>query len=76
MAIESRIQFQRLYKNTEKTISFREAFMCSETPTKKFHQPSVDYQLAENEDGLIEKAFDILFEETLRQNSDLTTNDN
>lgn len=44
--------------------------------TKKRSQPSVDYQLAENEDGSLDKAFDILFEETLRQNSDLTTNDN
>lgn len=44
--------------------------------TKKRKQPSVDYQLAENEDGLLDKAFDILFEETLRQNSDLTSNDN
>ncbi len=76
MAIKARIQFQRIYKNPEKTISFREAFMCSEISTKKIHQPSVDYQLAENEDGLFEKAFDILFEETLRQNNDLTTNDN
>jgi len=42
----------------------------------KRNQPSVDYQLAENNDGSIERAFDILFEETLRQNEDLTAYDN
>lgn len=76
MAIEARTQFQKLYKNPEKTISFRESFICSEIPIRKRHQPSVEYELAENENWLIDKAFDILFEETLRQNSELTTNDN
>lgn len=44
--------------------------------TKKRRQTSVDYQLVQSEDGSVDNAFDILFEETLRQNSDLTTNDN
>ena len=44
--------------------------------TKKRSHPSVDYELVENEDGSLDNAFDILFEETLRQNGDLTTNDN
>lgn len=43
---------------------------------KNRSQPSVDYQLAENNDGSIDRAFDILFEETLRQNDDLTSYDN
>lgn len=44
--------------------------------TKKQWQPSVDYQLAPSEGKSVDNAFDILFEETLRQISDLTTNDN
>jgi len=43
---------------------------------KKRSQPSVDYQIAENDDGSVDNAFDILFEETLRQNEDLTAIDN
>jgi len=43
---------------------------------KKRSQPSVDYQIAENDDGSVGNAFDILFEETLRQNEDLTATDN
>ena len=41
------------------------------------HQPNLHYQLAENHDlSLLEKAFDILFEETLKKYGDLTTKDN
>ena len=36
----------------------------------------MDYQLAENNDGSIDNAFDILFEETLKKYGDLTANDN
>lgn len=50
--------------------------MIASVETKKRSQPSVDYQLAENNDGSIDRAFDILFEETLRQNDDLTAIDN
>ncbi len=46
------------------------------TKTRKRSQPTISYQLAENEGGSLGNAFDILFEETLRQNNDLTTNDN
>jgi hypothetical protein len=44
--------------------------------TKKRSQPLVDYQLADGHSEQINNAFDILFEETLRQNSDLTAIDN
>lgn len=44
--------------------------------TKKRSQPSVDYQIAENDDGSIDNAFDILFEETLKKYDDLTAIDN
>jgi len=50
--------------------------MKASVEATKQNQPSVEYQLAENNDGSIERAFDILFEETLRQNSDLTAYDN
>ena len=46
---------------------------------KKFKkdEPSLTYQLAGNPDqSLIDKAFDILFEETLKKNGDLTSYDN
>ena len=43
---------------------------------KKRSQPSVDYQIAENDDGSIDNAFDILFEETLKKYGDLTAIDN
>ena len=70
-------QFQRLYEkeNLRKEILPEKVFACAEHPVKR-NRISVDYQIAENEDGSLDKAFDILFEETLRQNSDLTTNDN
>jgi hypothetical protein len=44
--------------------------------TKKRSQPSVKYKLAEQSSELIDNAFDILFEVTLRQMDNLTTNDN
>jgi hypothetical protein len=43
---------------------------------KKRSQPSVEYELAEEASEAIDNAFDILFEETLKQYGDLTTNDN
>lgn len=44
---------------------------------KKRSQPCVSYQLAEPENlERLNNAFDILFEETLKQNSDLTAMDN
>lgn len=40
-------------------------------------EPTLTYQLAENPDqSLIDKAFDILFEETLKKNGNLTSYDN
>jgi hypothetical protein len=70
-------QFQRLYgkENLGKEILPEKVFACAERPVKR-KRISIDYQLAENEGGSLDNAFDILFEETLRQNSDLTTNDN
>lgn len=44
--------------------------------TKKRSQPSVRYQPIEDTNGLIESAFDLLFEETLLKYGYLTTNDN
>lgn len=44
---------------------------------RKQAEPRLIYQTADNPDIYkIDNAFDILFEETLRQMSDLTTNDN
>ncbi|MFH1225736.1 MAG: hypothetical protein V1684_00415 [bacterium] len=43
---------------------------------KKQSQPLVDYQPADDSNGSLDKAFDILFEETLRQMDDLTPYDN
>ena len=40
-------------------------------------KPTLTYQLTENPDqSLIDKAFDILFEETLKKNDNLTSYDN
>jgi hypothetical protein len=50
--------------------------MKASAENAKRKQPSVDYQFVENSDGSIERAFDILFEEILRQNDDLTSIDN
>ena len=44
--------------------------------TKKRGQPSVKYKLAEQTSELIDNAFDILFEETLKKYNDLTSYDN
>lgn len=44
--------------------------------TKKRSQPSVEYQLVEAPSGVIDNAFDILFEETFNKYGDLTTDDN
>ena len=44
--------------------------------TKKRSQPLLEYELAENDGQLLNNAFDVLFEETLKENGDLTTNDN
>lgn len=41
---------------------------------KKRSQPLLEYELAENDGQLLNNAFDILFEEVLKD--DLTTNDN
>ncbi len=46
------------------------------TKTKKRSQPSVEYKLAEDVSEIIDNAFDILFEETLKKYGNLTTNDN
>ena len=44
---------------------------------RKIAEPTLTYQLAENPDlSLLDKAFDILFEETLKKNGDLTSYDN
>lgn len=48
----------------------------NQTLESRIHIPLVDYQFFENESESLENAFDILFEETLRQNSYLTSNDN
>ncbi len=46
-------------------------------PKHKKVEPKVIYQTSESPDLYrLDNAFDILFEETLRQRSDLTTNDN
>lgn len=70
-------QLQRLCEkeNIGKAILPEKAFACAERPAKR-NRISVDYQFAENEGGSLDNAFDILFEETLRQNSNLTANDN
>ncbi len=41
----------------------------------KRSQPLVEYELAENDGQLLNNAFDLLFEETLKENGHLTTND-
>lgn len=41
----------------------------------KRSQPLVTYQPTEDDDGKVNRAFDILFEETLKQNENLTTSD-
>ena len=46
------------------------------TKNKNRSQPSLDYQLAENKEVSLDNAFDILFEETLKQKDNLTANDN
>jgi len=48
------------------------------TKSTKLSQPLVEYRLSENSEELelLNNAFDILFEEMLRQNDNLTTNDN
>ena len=46
------------------------------TKTKKRSQPSVRYQPIEDTNGLIQSDFDLLFEETLLEYGDLTTDDN
>lgn len=38
-------------------------------------QPEVTYQVAEDDGGKIDLAFDVLFEETLKQIDELTTDD-
>ena len=44
---------------------------------RKNTDPTLTYQMAENPDqSLIDKAFDILFEETLKKNGHLTSYDN
>jgi hypothetical protein len=44
---------------------------------RKNIEPSITYQLAENPDLiLLDRAFDILFEETLKKNGNLTSYDN
>lgn len=44
---------------------------------RKNPEPTLTYQMVENPDqSLIDKAFDILFEETLKKNGDLTSYDN
>ncbi len=44
---------------------------------RKNAEPALTYQLAKNPDlSLLDKAFDILFEETLKENGDLTAYDN
>ena len=48
--------------------------MTSNRNNKK-SQPFVTYELADNDDEAMSRAFDILFEETMRDNPDLTTND-
>lgn len=51
--------------------------MTSNKKTKR-SQLAVNYQVSENTDGfeMLYNAFDILFEEVLKQNEELTTNDN
>jgi len=44
---------------------------------RKITEPALTYQLTKNPDlSLLDKAFDILFEETLKKNEDLTAYDN
>lgn len=46
-------------------------------PKRKLIEPELKYQQAENPDlTALDKAFDILFEETLRQTGNLTSYDN
>lgn len=49
--------------------------MTSEKINKR-SQPLVEYELADNDDQLLNNAFDLLFEEIFQENGDLTTNDN
>ena len=51
--------------------------MASNKGTKR-DQPLISYKLSENNEELesLNNAFDILFEETLKKDSYLTTNDN
>jgi|GEM_PF-2882781 len=81
MITESQIQeFQPAYeKETKEKISLEEPSIHAESMSKRIrriHIPLVDYQFFENENGSLENAFDILFEETLRQNGKLTSSDN
>lgn len=52
-------------------------FGVAKKPQRKKIELKAIYQTSENSDLYrLDNAFDILFEETLRQMSDLTTNDN
>lgn len=48
---------------------------ATSSQSKQRSQPSVAYRVIEDDDGKIDLAFDILFEETLKQIDDLTTGD-
>ena len=39
-------------------------------------QPLIDYKFADDHDELLNTAFNILFEETIKKYADLTTSDN
>jgi len=73
-------RFQLLHeKEAVETIPLKELFRRTESISKGIkliHIPSMDYQLSENGNESVNIAFDILFEETLRQNGYLTSSDN
>jgi len=73
MFIQSQTQQFQVIKDREAGGRIRERVALARV---KRGQPSVSYKLAEGNSGSIDDAFDILFEETLKEYGYLTIQDN